>query len=290
MHFRSNSSFLHVFSHVLLRRFGAVRGPVSAITVVVAVVVAVGVALLAPGVVQHGSSVEAQSAEGPSVRLYPGWNNVRYEGITLPTEQALGNAAASVSVVWQLDAASQSWLLWSQSLPTSLLTLPTLGPGGIYFVLSSDDRMWTQPLTAPPVVPVLPEGPPVADPPPDPAPAIGLWEVRFTRTTVLFTLEEVVAFDENGQGTVSATGGSPSAVTIGAGSVATVEAILESNAFFRDGPLNTRSGCTSCFRYAIEIQDPSGDTVTLLTDGAGASGAQRSLVDQLTSILLGVLP
>ena len=216
---------------------------------------------------------------------------MRYEGITLPTEQALGDAAGSVSVVWQLDAASQSWLLWSQSLPAALLTLPTLGPGGIYFVLSSDDpdvdatadgatgsrryRQW-------------PRRWPIRNR--IRRPANGLWDVRFTRTTVLFTLEEVVAFDGNGQGTVSSTGGSLSAVTIAAGSVATVEAILESNGFFRDGPLNTRSGCTSCFRYAIEIQDPSGGTVTLLTDGAGASGAQRSLVDQLTSILLGVLP
>ena len=283
MFLRSDRFVLRWLWKVLLGRLGAMRG--------LALVIAVAVAVVGASAAPHGPAVGAQSAEGVSVQLYPGWNNVRYGGIVLPTGLALGDAASSVSVVWQLDAPSQSWLLWSRELPASLLTLPTLGPGGIYFVLSSDELVWNQPLTPPPVAPLPPPvTSPPDDPSPDPAPALGLWEVSFTRTTVLFALEEVVVFDANGQGTVSTASGPPTAVTIAAGSVASVGTILEDSGFFQAGPLNTRSGCTSCFRYAIEIRDPTGGTVTLLTDGAGATGAQRTLVDQLTSVLLGVLP
>jgi hypothetical protein len=288
---RSDLFVFRVLSRLFWERIGAMRRLAPAVTVVAVAAAAVAMAMFGPSVVQRSSTVGAQQSSDTAVQLYRGWNNVRYEGIVLPTEQALGDAADAVSVVWRLDAPSQTWLAWSRALPASLLTLPTLGPGGIYFVLSSEERVWHQPLAPPSVAPLAPPvTSPIADPPADPAPSLGLWEVRFTRTTVLFALEEVVVFDANGEGTVSTLGGEPSAVTIATGSVASIGTILEANGFFGAGPLNTRSGCTSCFRYAIEIRDPAGSTVTLLTDGAGASGAQRTLVDQLTSVLLGVLP
>ena len=106
---------------------------------------------------------------------------------------------------------------------------------------------------------------------------------------MLFALEETIAFDETGQGTVQADGVA-AATTVGAAPLASVDAILRSNEFFAAWPANTRSGCASCFRYAIGITPPTGAAIRLETDDLGLSGQLFQLVNQLTSILITRLP
>ena len=73
------------------------------------------------------------------IRLYTGWNDVVYEGVSLPVEHALAGSASAVSVVWELDAAAQRWRVWSPDLPPAARTLDVLRTGELYFLQASSD-------------------------------------------------------------------------------------------------------------------------------------------------------
>ncbi len=247
-----------------------------------ALATAAALAIFVGWALTRADAAQAQE-DGPVVQLYAGWNNVAYQGIALPLPAALGDAHEDVPVVWQFHAPTQAWNLWSLELPPTLRSVTALEPGGVYFLLSLRERAWSQPLTPPPPPPPQPE------PEPKPAPAAALWQITFTRTTVLFALEETIAFDETGQGTVQADGVS-AATTVEATPLASVDEILRGNDFFAAWPANTRSGCVSCFRYAIAITPPTGAAIHLETDDLGLSGQLFQLVNQLTSILITRLP
>ncbi len=226
----------------------------------------------------------AQEGEEPTVLLYAGWNNVLYQGIPLPLPEALGDAAGDVSIVWEFDAAAQTWRLWSVDLPEALRTLSVLQPGGIYFLLSQTQRIWTQPLSAPPPAPTV--EPPEPEPEPEPPAASGLWSLSFSRTTVLFTLNETIRFDESGQGIVASGQNAEEPMTVNAAQLAAIDQIMRGADFFAGWPAESRSGCTSCFRYSLTISAPSGASVSLETDDLGMSGDLFALIDRLTSVLI----
>lgn len=240
-------------------------------------------------VVFAGVAQPARAQEGgePTVLLYEGWNNVLYQGIPLPLPDALGDAAGDVSIVWQFDAAAQTWRLWSVDLPEALQTLTVLQPSGIYFLFAQTQRTWTQPLTAPPPAP--PVEPPEPEPAPEPPAASGLWSISFTRTTVLFTLNETIRFDESGQGIVASGQNAEEAMTVDAAQLAAIDQILRDADFFVGWPADSRSGCTSCFRHSLTITAPSGTSVSLETDDLGMSGDLFALIDRLTRVLIGAL-
>ena len=231
---------------------------------------------LAAFLLAAGGPARAQDEAEPTVQLYAGWNNVLYQGIALPLPDALGDAHSDVSLVWQFDAPSQTWRLWSADLTPSLNSLAALYPGAVVFLRSRVERLWTQPLRPPPE----PAQPTVA----------GLWEVSFTRTTVLFDLQETIRFDETGAGTVTTAQGESSATSVAGASLMAVDQDLRSLNFFRAWPPDTRSGCLSCFRFSIAIRAPDGTRIALETDGAGTTSDLLELVNQLTGILLAALP
>ena len=221
------------------------------------------------------SSGTAQAQSAPAVPLFAGWNNVAYQGIPLPLPDALNNVRGTVPTVWKLDAPSQQWQVWSANIPASLSSLSSVSPGDVLFVHAASAITWMQPLTPPP---------------PAPTSQPTLWEITFSRTTILFNFEESITFDENGLGTVTNTQGTAAAVLVNVGSLAGVDATLDTNGFFASATPDTRSGCTSCFHYTIVVRAPDGSSITLNTDGAGVSGALQRLVNQLTAILITSLP
>ena len=84
----------------------------------------------------------SRGATGP-VSLSPGFNNVAYGGPSLPVVDALGDIAANVSTIWAFDAPSQSWLLWTPSLPGPLQGFTSLDPGRTYWLVTSSAVTWT---------------------------------------------------------------------------------------------------------------------------------------------------
>lgn len=256
----------------------------------VAVVAAVIAGIVAP------RSAGAQTPA--SVQLYSGWNIVLYDGLALPPELALNDAYPMVDSVWEFKAVSQTWTVWGRDLPPRLLSLTTLEPGGIYFLKSEGEVMWSHPLTPPPPPGTAPADTGPADPgtsgdtpgdpgaEPAPTPVTGMWRVAFTRDTVLFEFEDRLEVGEDGSATATKGGGETQAFTLDAGTLGQIDAILEGEGYFAAWPTDTRSGCASCFRYAVTITTPDGATVELLTDGAGVSGALLELVDALTAAVI----
>ena len=242
-----------------------------------------GVALF--GVASGGplGGPEPASAQTPTPTvtvLFAGWNNVVYQGVSLPLPDALNDARDDVSIIWQLEASSQTWRVWATALPTVAVTLPGLEPGGVYFLFSHQARLWTQPLTAP-AAPSLP--------PPDPPPSAGLWQVQFTRTASILGLEQTLTFDERGAGSAGSGPGGSQPVTVAAGSRATVGAILTANDFFAGATAEDLSGCVNCFHYTLAIRDRSGNVITVQTDDLRLSGALFTLVEEMTRVLLAAL-
>ena len=223
------------------------------------------------------ASTQAQGGNEPEVLLYPGWNNLLYQGIALPLPDALNDARESVTTVWQFVAPSQEWRVWRAELPEAVLSLPGLEPGGIYFLFSNTTRAWTQPLTPPPAPP----------PPPEP-PAPQLWAITFTRSASIFGLEQRIQFDEAGVGTAQRSGDPEQPLTVGATARAAIESLLDANGFFAAHAPNTATGCVNCFAYRIEIRDRAGSVLVLETDDGGLNGdpALFALVDQVSAILI----
>ena len=234
---------------------------------------------------------EAASAQTPTptvTALFAGWNNVVYQGVSLPLPDALNDARDDISIIWQLEASSQTWRVWATALPTVAVTLPELEPGGVYFLFSRQARLWTQPLIAP-AAPSLPPPDPQPDPPPDPPPSAGLWQIQFTRTASILGLEQTLTFDESGAGSAGSAGSGPGGsqpVTVTSGSRETVRAILTANDFFAGATAEDLSGCVNCFRYTLAIRDRTGNVITVQTDDLRLSGALFTLVEELTRILL----
>ena len=228
----------------------------------------------------------AQTPAPTVTALFAGWNNVVYQGIALPLPDALNDARGDVSVIWQLEASSQTWRVWSEALPAAAVSLPALEPGGVYFLFSQQARLWTQPLTAP-AAPPAPPAPPEEPPPQEAPPVAELWQIQFTRTAAILGLEQTLTFDESGAGSGP---GDTQPVTVDAGSRATVGAILEANEFFVGAAPEDLSGCVNCFHYTLTIRNWAGDVVTIMTDDLRLRGALLTLVDELTRILLAALP
>ena len=228
------------------------------------------------------------------VRLFAGWNDVFYEGVTLPVEQALGSVADAVPVVWEFDASRQRWNVWSASAPAVARSLSFLQTGGLYFLRSTRATFWLPPLT-PPAAAAADPAPGSADAGADgdeagsvPAQA-GLWEVSFTRTTPLFALQDGLSFDDSGRGVVETLGAPARDVVLDADRLAGIARILEASDFLQQHPQDARSGCVSCFHYEVAVRAPDGDRVTILTDGVGLSGALLTMVDQLVAALIAAL-
>jgi hypothetical protein len=229
-----------------------------------------------------GGQSPAQAASPTT--LYPGWNLLLYEGIALPTQQALNDAAPVVESVWAFEAQTQTWTVWSRELPEPFISLAQLEPGGIYFVRALSGAQWTHPLVAPPQPEPEPE--PAPDPDPDPAPTgTGAWQVVFERTTVLFAFDESLTIAQSGAMTVNRDG-VESQSTLDATNMAGLDALFETNTFFLAWPSDTTSGCVSCFRYTITMTAPDGQSTTLESDGVGASGALLDAINRLTALLL----
>lgn len=228
-----------------------------------------------------GNGQQQAHAASPTT-LYPGWNLLLYEGIALPTEQALNEAAPVVESVWAFEAETQARTVWTRELPDPFISLPQLEPGGIYFVRALRGAQWTHPLVAP----AEPEPDPEAEPEPDPAPTdTGAWLVVFESTTLLFAFEESLTIAESGAMTVSRNGVESQSM-LDAANLTGLDALFETNMFFLAWPADTTSRCVSCFRYTITMTAPDGQSATLESDGVGASGALLDVINRLTAFLL----
>ena len=180
-----------------------------------------------------------------------------------------------MEAVWEFDAASQGWRLWSPALPQTLQALQALEPGGIYFLLASRATFWVAPRTPPPAAPAAAAGEQAQS-----------WQLTFTRTTPLFDLDDRLIIDASGGGIVQSLNAGTRAVTVDAPRLALIASLLSANDYFRGYPSDSRSGCVSCFHYRLTVRAPSGGSNTLQTDGLGLSGALMQTVDQLVAALI----
>lgn len=224
----------------------------------------------------------AQEPNTPStqeVRLFSGWNNISYQGITLPLPDALNDARSHVKTIWQHVAETQEWKVWQEGLPPSIISLKQLQAGGIYFVQATESVVWTQPLTPPVTPPNLPE--PIA-------PTME-WDLVFTRTANAFGLTQTLHFNATGIGSISESNNAEQEATVGTESLAVTDKLLRENNFFNSWPATPVTGCGSCFLYEITIQNPNGEKVTVHVDDFGLTGALFLLVEQLSAILISKL-
>jgi hypothetical protein len=77
-----------------------------------------------------------------SVALFPGFNNVAYDGPRQPVVDALGDVAPVVTAIWAFDAATQAWLAWSPALPDFVQGFTTLEPEQAYWLVSTATTTW----------------------------------------------------------------------------------------------------------------------------------------------------
>ena len=257
---------------------------------------AVAISLALGALMLLGAAASAQAPTTPSttvpsttVRLFSGWNNVVYTGVALPVPDALTTVAPDVPVVWQFDAPSQRWNVWAADAPAATHTLTHLQPGALYFLRATRSSVWIHRLTAP--LPPPPDQ--VASPQNDPqdvtaSPAAtpGVWQITMTRTTPLFTLQDTLRIDGDGNVLVDSLTTPARLIPLPNAEIAALAATLEANDFLRGQPADTRSGCLSCFHYALTITPPQGDSRTILTDDAGLSGGLLAVVERLVATLL----
>lgn len=212
----------------------------------------------------------------PPVLLFEGWNNVAYQGLTLPLPDALNDARGHVTTVWQHVAPTQEWRVWQEGLPPGVASLAQLETGGVYFVRSTVGGVWMQPLLPPTILP---------DPPEPEAPAAA-WELTFSRSASALGLAQTVHFDASGAGGASEGGGAEQPLSVEVAALAGIDGLLHANDFFRTWPASAVTGCGGCFLYAIAIREPGGGQITLQADDFGLTGALFTLVEQLSAILI----
>ena len=78
------------------------------------------------------------------MNLFVGWNQVPYNGATRVVDQALGNCLQSVSAVFLLNPATQSYSWWFKGASVGVNTLTSLSPGQILWVLATASCAWQQ--------------------------------------------------------------------------------------------------------------------------------------------------
>ena len=76
-----------------------------------------------------------------SIQLFSGWNNIAYDGETLPVERALGEIAADVTAAWHWDAKAASWTNYFRAAP-SIATLTALVTGEAYWLRVECALVW----------------------------------------------------------------------------------------------------------------------------------------------------
>lgn len=89
------------------------------------------------------TSGSSEGTASTGATLSRGWNNVSYQGDTLPVVQALNDAAPVVHSVWQWDAAAQSWASWTKGAPAVVNTLAKIERDASFWVRTSNSGAWT---------------------------------------------------------------------------------------------------------------------------------------------------
>lgn len=111
----------------------------TAIVPVLLISAAVGFAVLHSG----GAFQSSTQAQGASLTLQQGGNNIVYQGDELPVAAALNDATSAVAAVWAFDARTQQWLSWNPTLPAFLQGFASLEPGRAYWVEATRTAAWT---------------------------------------------------------------------------------------------------------------------------------------------------
>lgn len=76
-----------------------------------------------------------------TVALEAGWNNVAYQGETLPVDRALTSVLGDIESVWQWRAPQQEWVVAFTDRLSSA-SLRTLENGGAYWIRATRSVIW----------------------------------------------------------------------------------------------------------------------------------------------------
>lgn len=89
------------------------------------------------------TSGASEGTTSTGATLSRGWNNVSYQGDTLPVVQALNDALPVVVSIWQWDGAAQDWASWTKGAPSVVNTLASLTRDQSYWMRTSNTGTWT---------------------------------------------------------------------------------------------------------------------------------------------------
>lgn len=89
------------------------------------------------------TSGSSEGTTSTGATLSRGWNNVSYQGDTLPVVQALNDALPVVESIWQWDAAAQDWASWTKGAPAVVNTLADLERDASFWVHTTGSGAWT---------------------------------------------------------------------------------------------------------------------------------------------------
>ncbi len=92
------------------------------------------------------ASIESLGKTGTSsVQLYAGWNLVSLNATPASTSPAsvMSSVSSSLTVVWGLDAPTQTWVLYDPARPAGLNTLTKMVKGESYEIRVTNNCVWT---------------------------------------------------------------------------------------------------------------------------------------------------
>ncbi|MCZ7402522.1 MAG: multiheme c-type cytochrome [Candidatus Methanoperedens sp.] len=84
-------------------------------------------------------------ASSSSVQLYAGWNLVSLNATPASTSpiSVMSSVSSNLTIVWGLNAATQTWVMYNPARPVDMNTLTSMAKGVSYEIKVANNCMWT---------------------------------------------------------------------------------------------------------------------------------------------------